>query len=115
MASFVKELTTTDVGSMLVIPVPFMNNMPQIQGGHSIHITVSDAGGREWNFGYYVRANQNPRPVLRSGWCHYVREKGLRVGDRIIFQCLEGFPLRYWIGARRRVTILGQEVWTNEF
>ncbi|GKV22272.1 hypothetical protein SLEP1_g32154 [Rubroshorea leprosula] len=115
MASFVKELTRTDVGSMLVIPVSFMNNMPQVQGGHSINITVSNAGGTEWNFGYYVRANQNPRPVLKSSWCHYVREKGLRVGDRIIFQRLECFPVRYRIGARRRVTILGQEVWTDEF
>ncbi|GKV22278.1 hypothetical protein SLEP1_g32160 [Rubroshorea leprosula] len=115
MASFVKELTRTDVESMLVIPVAFMNNMPQVQGGHFTNVTVSDAGGREWNFGYYVRANQNPRPVLKSGWCHYVREKGLRVDDIIIFQRLEGFPVRYRIGATRRVTILGQEVWTEEF
>ncbi|GKV05224.1 hypothetical protein SLEP1_g17256 [Rubroshorea leprosula] len=115
MARFVKELTRTDVGSMLVVPAPFMNNMPQVEGGHSINITVPDAGGREWTFGYYVRANQNPRPVLKSGWCHYVREKGLRVGDRIIYERLEGFPVRYRIGARRRVTLLGQEVWTDEF
>ncbi|GKV05226.1 hypothetical protein SLEP1_g17258 [Rubroshorea leprosula] len=72
-----------------------------------------DVGGTEWTFGYYVQANHNPRPILRLGWHLYVREKGLKVGDRIKFQRVEGFPVRYRIAARRRIILLGYEIWTN--
>ncbi|GKV05228.1 hypothetical protein SLEP1_g17261 [Rubroshorea leprosula] len=115
MARFVKELTRTDVGSMLVIPTHFMNQMPQVEGGRSENMTVMDVGESEWTFGYYVRQNVNRRPVLRSGWRRYVREKELKVGDRIIFERVDGFPARYRIGARRRITLLGRKVWADLF
>ncbi|GKV01913.1 hypothetical protein SLEP1_g14424 [Rubroshorea leprosula] len=115
MARFEKKLTRTDEGSMLVIPTRFArNHMRRVEGG-SENITVVDVGGRVWRFGYYVRRHRNPRPVLRSGWRRYVLEKGLKVGDKIIFERVDGFPERYRIGARRRIKLFGLEVWTDVF
>ncbi|GLT46690.1 hypothetical protein SLA2020_406020 [Shorea laevis] len=116
MVSFEKELTRTDKGSMLVVPTWFArNHMRRVEGGRSENLTVVDVGGRVWRFGYYVRRHRNPRPVLRSGWRRYVLEKGLKVGDRIIFERVDGLPELYRIGARRRIKLFGQEVWTVEF
>ncbi|GKV53582.1 hypothetical protein SLEP1_g60101 [Rubroshorea leprosula] len=116
MASFEKELKRTDEGSMLVIPTRFArNHMRRVEGGRSENITVVDVGGSAWKFGYYVRRHRNPRPVLRSGWRRYVFEKGLKVGDRIIFERVDGFPELYRIGARRRIKLFGKEVWTDVF
>ncbi|GKV30566.1 hypothetical protein SLEP1_g39367 [Rubroshorea leprosula] len=109
MASFEKVLTETDINEMLVIPTHFMNNLPANDGGHSVNVTV-DASGVQRTFGYYTRRDANRRPVFRTGWRNYVRDKGLRAGDRIIFECVDGFP-RYRIRAQRQMFLFGEEMW----
>ncbi|GKV18765.1 hypothetical protein SLEP1_g29104 [Rubroshorea leprosula] len=114
MERFEKKLTKTDEGSMLVIPARFSrNHMRPVEGGRSENIRVVDVGGTEWTFGYYVRRHRNPRPVLRSGWRRFVLEKELKVGDRIIFERVDGFPELYRIGAKKRIHLFGQVVWTD--
>ncbi|GLT81423.1 hypothetical protein SLA2020_528120 [Shorea laevis] len=109
MASFEKVLTETDINEMLVIPTHFMNNLPANDGGQTVNVTV-DASGTQPTFGYYTRRGKNPRPVFRKGWCNYVHNKGLRVGDKIIFECVNGFP-RYRIQAQRQMILFKEKMW----
>ncbi|GLT81425.1 hypothetical protein SLA2020_528140 [Shorea laevis] len=111
MASFEKELTETDINEMLVIPTHFMNNLPANDGGRSVSVIV-DASGTQRTFGYYTRSGGNRRPVFRAGWRNYVHDRGLRAGDKIIFECVEGFP-SYRIRAQRQMTLLGKKVWAD--
>ncbi|KAF9690270.1 hypothetical protein SADUNF_Sadunf01G0178100 [Salix dunnii] len=48
--------------------------------------------------------NPNPRPVFSGQWIRFVKEKGLRAGDRIVFsrRQTEGDGVRYRIRAERK-------------
>ncbi|GLT60287.1 hypothetical protein SLA2020_330590 [Shorea laevis] len=111
LPSFEKVLTKTDIDEMLVIPTHFMQHLPDVEGGHSVDLTVN-ASGTQRTLGYYTRDGANRRPVLRSGWRGYVRDKGLQVGHKILFQCVDGFP-QYQIYAKKKIKLLGQETWAE--
>jgi hypothetical protein len=76
-------------------------------GEHAIDIEATDTIERQWIFRLSIRRenNPNPRPVFTGQWTQFVNEKGLRVGDRIIFsrQQVEGNGVQYSIRAERRI------------
>ncbi|GKV45574.1 hypothetical protein SLEP1_g52640 [Rubroshorea leprosula] len=111
LPSFEKVLTRTDIHEMLVIPTHFMQHLPGVEGGQSVELTVN-ASGTQRTFGYYTRDGPNRRPVLRSGWRTFVRDKGLEIDHKILFECVDGFP-QYQIRAQKKIILLGQETWAD--
>ncbi|KAL0358292.1 UNVERIFIED_CONTAM: AP2/ERF and B3 domain-containing transcription factor [Sesamum angustifolium] len=95
---FQKELTPSDVSKLnrLVIPKKYaVKYFPRGDGGSSddVELTFYDGAMKSWKFRYcYWRSSQSF--VFTRGWNRFVKEKGLRPRDRVMFfayECGEGF------------------------
>ncbi|KAG9138673.1 hypothetical protein Leryth_018570 [Lithospermum erythrorhizon] len=99
---FQKELTPSDVGKLnrLVIPKKFavkyfpsiVLNQEQIgeviSGVQDTDLYFHDKSRRSWKFRYcYWKSSQSF--VFTRGWNRFVKEKGLKAGDVIVFSMLE--------------------------
>ncbi|WRX11328.1 B3 DNA binding domain - like 10 [Theobroma cacao] len=117
---FTKKLSKTDVvEKRLSLPTKYMRHLPGFRGGHAVNLPVMDVHGTEWHFRYSIRRKGHPKPVLSTGWGNFVKSKCLRPGDRIIIKMEANVaaapgPL-YIIGVKRRMRLLGKEVWTAVF
>ncbi|KAL6297559.1 hypothetical protein ACE6H2_005701 [Prunus campanulata] len=82
-----KELTETDVGHKLVVPVRWLDEMPPFEGGcREVQFGVLDDKGFHFLLCCSIRNGDYPKPVLQAeGWLKFVNYKGLKVGDKIIF------------------------------
>ncbi|KAK0590625.1 hypothetical protein LWI29_029610 [Acer saccharum] len=86
--TFSKLLRRADINSSkLVVPTGALLHFRRILGGrHYMDLPVMDWVGRLWNFRFYTRPNgPYEKPVFTVGWARFVREKGLREGDELIF------------------------------
>ncbi|XP_060171433.1 AP2/ERF and B3 domain-containing transcription factor At1g51120-like [Lycium barbarum] len=85
---FQKELTPSDVGKLnrLVIPKKYaLKYFPQIQDDEMIFY---DTSRRLWKFRYcYWKSSQSF--VFTKGWNKFVKDKGLRAKDTIVFNLCE--------------------------
>ncbi|KAK4734713.1 hypothetical protein R3W88_008974 [Solanum pinnatisectum] len=85
---FQKELTPSDVGKLnrLVIPKKYATKyFPQIQDEEMIFY---DTSRRLWKFRYcYWKSSQSF--VFTKGWNKFVKDKGLRAKDTIVFNSCE--------------------------
>ncbi|CAN4104599.1 unnamed protein product [Withania somnifera] len=85
---FQKELTPSDVGKLnrLVIPKKYaIKYFPQIQDEEMMFY---DTSRRLWKFRYcYWRSSQSF--VFTKGWNKFVKDKGLRAKDTIVFNLCE--------------------------
>ncbi|KAK4374164.1 hypothetical protein RND71_004841 [Anisodus tanguticus] len=85
---FQKELTPSDVGKLnrLVIPKKYaLKYFPQIQDDEMIFY---DTSKRLWKFRYcYWKSSQSF--VFTKGWNKFVKDKGLRAKDTIVFNLCE--------------------------
>ncbi|CAO2209047.1 unnamed protein product [Urochloa humidicola] len=97
---FEKAVTPSDVGKLnrLVVPKqhaekhfplrrsasPEMAAAPAAATGKGVLLNFEDGEGKVWRFRYsYWNSSQSY--VLTKGWSRFVREKGLRAGDTIVF------------------------------
>ena len=90
---FDKVLTPSDVGKLnrLVVPkqhaeknFPLKRSPPEAATGKGVLLNFEDGEGKVWRFRYsYWNSSQSY--VLTKGWSRFVREKGLRAGDTIVF------------------------------
>ncbi|KAL0382993.1 UNVERIFIED_CONTAM: AP2/ERF and B3 domain-containing transcription factor [Sesamum calycinum] len=90
---FQKELTPSDVSKLnrLVIPKKYaVKYFPRGDGGSSddVELTFYDGAMKSWKFRYcYWRSSQSF--VFTRGWNRFVKEKGLRPRDRVMFFAYE--------------------------
>ncbi|TXG53908.1 hypothetical protein EZV62_019164 [Acer yangbiense] len=86
---FSKLLRKTDINSSkLVVPTDALwSHFRQILGGrHCTGLVVMDWVGGLWNFRLWTRPNgPYEKPVFTVDWARFVKEKGLREGDELIF------------------------------
>ena len=89
---FEKVVTPSDVGklSRLVVPKQHaekhfpLKRSPENTTGNGVLLNFEDGEGKVWRFRYsYWNSSQSY--VLTKGWSRFVREKGLRAGDTIVF------------------------------
>ncbi|XP_062192283.1 AP2/ERF and B3 domain-containing protein Os01g0141000-like [Phragmites australis] len=89
---FEKAVTPSDVGKLnrLVLPKQHaekhfpLKRAPETATGKGVLLNFEDGEGKVWRFRYsYWNSSQSY--VLTKGWSHFVREKGLRAGDTIVF------------------------------
>ncbi|KAF9690259.1 hypothetical protein SADUNF_Sadunf01G0177000 [Salix dunnii] len=52
-----------------------------------MNIEATGTTKQQWTFRLFIRRNNNPnpRPVFTGQWIRFVKEKGLRAGDMIVF------------------------------
>ncbi|KAL5229057.1 hypothetical protein ABZP36_017322 [Zizania latifolia] len=89
---FEKVVTPSDVGKLnrLVVPKQHaekhfpLRRSPDAATGKGVLLNFEDGEGKVWRFRYsYWNSSQSY--VLTKGWSRFVREKGLRAGDTIVF------------------------------
>lgn len=124
-AMFEKPLTPSDVGKLnrLVIPKQHAERYFPIGGNSSgggaesvekgLLLNFEDGLGKMWRFRYsYWNSSQSY--VLTKGWSRFVKEKQLQAGDTVIFERFKDDGDRFFIGWRRRNTVVAQPAggWT---
>ncbi|TXG65119.1 hypothetical protein EZV62_006394 [Acer yangbiense] len=84
MEIFSKLLTISDVTSGLSIPTGDLLHIPIPKGGRRyIGLVVKDSIGQVWKFHLYP--NSHDTLAFTEGWLEFVKAKGVRVGDKVIF------------------------------
>ncbi|KAK8367534.1 hypothetical protein V6Z11_A02G187400 [Gossypium hirsutum] len=102
MTTLIKKQSKTDAEKRLSLPTEYMKHLPRNRRGHPVNLAVIDMQGRHY-----------PKPVLSAGWLDFVKVKCLRPGDHIMFKVEPN--AFYTIGVKRRIRLLGAEVWTAVF
>ncbi|KAK1561035.1 hypothetical protein Q3G72_033668 [Acer saccharum] len=86
---FSKLLRRTDINSSkLLVPTRALwrHFRPILGGRHYMDLLVMDWVGGLWNFRLWTRPNgPYEKPVFTVDWAPFVKEKGLREGDELIF------------------------------
>ncbi|KAJ6309173.1 hypothetical protein OIU76_018712 [Salix suchowensis] len=104
---FTKRLSAVDTTHGLTIPEANLGDLEFPAGQHAINIVAADTGEKQWTYTLSIRRNNNPnpRPVFTGQWIQFVKEKGLKVGDKIVFsrQQPEGDGVQYRIRAERKI------------
>ncbi|KAK2640427.1 hypothetical protein Ddye_028222 [Dipteronia dyeriana] len=84
MEIFSKLLTISDVTSGLLIPTEALLHIPIPKGGrHHMGLVVNDSIGQVWKFHLYP--NSHDTLAFTEGWLEFVKAKGVREGDKVIF------------------------------
>ncbi|XP_048231257.1 B3 domain-containing protein Os02g0764100-like [Ricinus communis] len=91
---FRKKLTHTDVNYRFSIPTGKLEYFEIPAGEFSRDVNVTDLNNEDHRtrmktFKCSKRENGYDKPVLPAGWTKFVREKGLRIGDQVIFSTQE--------------------------
>ena len=114
MEVFSKMLSQTDVGVRFSFPTATMREHFRLEEGtQSVDFQVRDKDRKAWTFRLYTRKNDgHPKPVVTKGWIDFVKQKNLRVGDKMIFLVHEsGDQLE--IRVQRNIKLFGQEHWAD--
>ncbi|KAJ0049251.1 hypothetical protein Pint_16892 [Pistacia integerrima] len=87
---FKKKLTRTDITSKLSVPRWCLNEFPPFeQGRHFQHLIVKDLEEPHIERYSYlrlaIRRRGYAKPVIAGGWLQYVKRKGLKPGDVVLF------------------------------
>ncbi|XP_062180825.1 AP2/ERF and B3 domain-containing protein Os01g0141000-like [Phragmites australis] len=89
---FEKTVTASDVGKLSRLHVPKqhaeklfpLKRKPKMATAKAILLNFEDDEGTVWRFRYsYLNTSQSY--VLNKDWIRFVREKGLRAGDTVLF------------------------------
>ncbi|KAJ6359376.1 hypothetical protein OIU76_000998 [Salix suchowensis] len=89
MVEFSKLLTSTDIQKRLSLSTKLFKSLPSFNGSHVQYLQAMDESGFVWNFKCSTRKKGHPKPVLSKGWLAFVRNKKLKVGDKIKFSVLD--------------------------
>ncbi|KAJ6359390.1 hypothetical protein OIU76_001010 [Salix suchowensis] len=110
MTTFSKILSKTDTSKALSLPTKFFKySLPSFNGGHAVTFQAMDESGFVWTFQCTTRKKGHPKPVLSKGWLAFVRNKKLKVGDKITFSVLDPTAAvpSYGVRAEKEVKIFG--------
>ncbi|KAJ6976726.1 hypothetical protein NC653_028785 [Populus alba x Populus x berolinensis] len=110
MATFSKILRKTDTNKTLSVPTKYLKSLPSFNGGHAVDFQAIDESGFVWTVKCSIRnKGQYRKPVLSKDWLPFVRNKKLKVGDKIKFslnQTAAATPF-YRVRAEKEVKIFG--------
>ncbi|KAK8562929.1 hypothetical protein V6N13_018520 [Hibiscus sabdariffa] len=109
-----KILKRTDVRVRLSFPTATMREHFKLdRGTRSLDFQARDRHSKVWTFRLCTRKNDgHPKPVLTKGWLDFVKRRGLKVGDKVIF-VVHGNLDQLGIQVQRNIKLLGHEHWAN--
>ncbi|OMP11639.1 hypothetical protein CCACVL1_00373 [Corchorus capsularis] len=113
MTKFSKLITKTAVEKSLLIPTCYFNGLHLEEGeGQFFHVNViDDQTGKNWTFPCFIQQNEGLESSdLSIGWLRFVRDKDVRVGD-MIFLYQKSFDDNMKIEVKRKIRLLGQDIW----
>ncbi|KAG6778320.1 hypothetical protein POTOM_018179 [Populus tomentosa] len=83
---FKKTLSKTDVVYRMTIPMDSLSAFQIPEGTYSKEVVAVDIDGHRWSFRCCTRKKDpHPKTVLSSGWIKFVKTRGLKEGDEVIF------------------------------
>ncbi|CAM0947153.1 unnamed protein product [Alopecurus aequalis] len=106
---FEKAVTPSDVGKLnrLVVPKQHaeknfpLKRSPEMTTGKGVLLNFEDGEGNVWRF-RHTYWNSSLSYVITKGWSQFVREKGLRAGDIVMFSCSAYDPeKRFFIDCKK--------------
>ncbi|KAL9353783.1 hypothetical protein Peur_051753 [Populus x canadensis] len=114
---FKKSLSKTDIDHRMTIPMDSLSAFQIPKGKYSKDVAVFDIDGRRWRFRCTTRRKDpHPKPVLSSGWIKFVKNRGLKEGDEVIFSVAHSDGAegpQFGIEARKKLKLFGQDIWSN--
>ncbi|KAJ6309170.1 hypothetical protein OIU76_018709 [Salix suchowensis] len=113
---FSKLLTADDIENGLPIPGSSLGQLPD-QEGLTMSMQVLDRNGQDWTFSCTIKRNDSVGHFLSVGWNNFVREKDLRVDDKVTIQ-EEGMKKQgsgTWIKVevKRKIRLFGEDIWAD--
>ncbi|KAJ6887925.1 hypothetical protein NC652_029055 [Populus alba x Populus x berolinensis] len=109
MTTFSKILRKTDTSKRLSVPTKYLKSLPSFKGGHAVEFQAIDESGFVWTFQCSIPKKGHRKPVLSKDWRAFVRNKKLKVGDKIkisLNQTAAATPF-YRVRAEKEVKIFG--------
>ncbi|KAK0600339.1 hypothetical protein LWI29_013921 [Acer saccharum] len=106
---FSKKLSKTDISHRLAIPSKKLNQIAPLSLGQEERIAVIDDTEHQWSFLLSTRKEGDYlKPVIIGEWLQFVRERGLREGDKITFyrETIENNEVRFRIGIKLAQIVL---------
>ncbi|KAI5592982.1 hypothetical protein BDE02_04G188600 [Populus trichocarpa] len=102
----------------MTIPMDSLSAFQIPEGKYSKEVVAVDTDGHRWSFRCSMRRKDpHPKPVLSSGWIKFVKNRGLKEGDEVIFSVAHNDGAegpQFGIEARRKLTkLFGQDIWVN--
>ncbi|KAJ0017331.1 hypothetical protein Pint_09620 [Pistacia integerrima] len=85
---FSKGITQTAIDHGLCIPTEILHVFPPFgEGNHVQHLIFNDMEVEEtvWNLRLSVRQEGPPKPVFEGDWVRFVKNKGLKLVDQVLF------------------------------
>ncbi|KAF9690280.1 hypothetical protein SADUNF_Sadunf01G0179100 [Salix dunnii] len=101
-----KKLSRTDIECRLAFSTSSLWAFSIPEGETAVYFEATDTLEQEWNFRLSIRGENDPytKPVITGDWLQFVRDKGLKVGDKISLWREEGVTgVRYRIRAERMI------------
>ncbi|KAM7252344.1 hypothetical protein ACFE04_024227 [Oxalis oulophora] len=111
-----KILTATDVDHRLSFETGSLPYFSFNDGDHHVDFKVLDLTDETTqNLRLYTREKGHPKPVISKGWREYVKNKKLKIGDKItILVNYDGRAPSYSIQAQRfDFRVCGEPLWYN--
>ncbi|EEF31712.1 conserved hypothetical protein [Ricinus communis] len=114
---FGKELTETDVGKRLAIPISSLKSLPGFEGKHFLDLKVKYKSMEEpLEFRCSIRKKGiHPKPVFDKGWLEFVHCNDIKVGNWVCFlqEGGHGDTAKFKIEVKRKIVLLGQVIWAH--
>ncbi|KAJ6427717.1 hypothetical protein OIU84_023171 [Salix udensis] len=99
-----KILSRTDIERRLAFPTSSRRAFSMPEGETAVYFEATDTIEKRWNF------RLSRRSVITGDWLQFVREKGLKVGDKMFMWREEAATgVRYTVRAERKIF----RVWVN--
>ncbi|KAF9690223.1 hypothetical protein SADUNF_Sadunf01G0173200 [Salix dunnii] len=113
---FSKLLTADDIENGLSIPGCSPGQLPD-QEGLTMSMQVHDRDGQDWTFSCTVKRNDSVGQFLSAGWNKFVRERDLRVDDKVTIhvEAMKKQGTGTWIRVevKRKIRLFGEDIWAD--
>ncbi|KAJ6715497.1 hypothetical protein OIU85_026943 [Salix viminalis] len=113
---FSKLLTADDIENGLSIPGSSLGQLPD-QEGLTMSMQVHDRNGQAWTFSCTIKRNDSVGHFLSVGWNKFVRERDLRVDDKVTIQeeamKKEGSGTWIKVEVKRKIRLFGEDIWAD--
>ncbi|GAY32635.1 hypothetical protein KPL70_009064 [Citrus sinensis] len=83
---FSKTLTKTDINNKFSVKCKSLASFPPSGAQKYFQdFNAEDEKGKKWLFRLRIRKGKHKKPVTSAGWRRFVRQKGLKIHDKVSF------------------------------
>ncbi|KAL9431424.1 hypothetical protein AB3S75_026583 [Citrus x aurantiifolia] len=83
---FSKTLTKTDINNKFSVKSKSLPSFPPFGAQtYAQDFNAEDEEGKKWLFRLIIRKGKHKKPVISAGWRSFVRQKKLKIDDKVLF------------------------------